>query len=179
MRRTKYPDESKVAYLDILCWAFSLGGEHYIATLNINGEREKVEYAMTKGQAIKFNKKDQVSFYEKGHTTTRFWKEADAIKAAVNLAKQKCPDLKLMIEGDGLLQPHIVHYCADKAVKVQLDEMARQMEAMYKKSSDPWRSFGEDVVEHLCQCWLNVLIRYLGVKKPVANRKASKKPCST
>ena len=97
----------KIAYLDLLWWGASAGGEHYYASLcfdDKNGKYNRIDltHKMSQKMADYLNKKDKTeSFceYKKGEETKRFETIKQAVTSAVKKCKEVFPDVELILNG--------------------------------------------------------------------------------
>lgn len=106
----------KIVEIELLCWAVSMGGEHYTVDLRCGEHKvNDLEYVMTRKQARMFNDKDgtygygKFGRYTQGDKSTRFWtrKEArkEAVKASINYALKTWENVGLILVGDSM-NPH-------------------------------------------------------------------------
>lgn len=98
-----------IVTLEVTCWAFSIGGEHYtgyVRGYKKGGEYHQVEvsHKLTAKQALALNKKDDVKGgcgrHKPGGISGRFDTRAQIERAAIATYKKKFPDAVVLNLGD-------------------------------------------------------------------------------
>lgn len=145
-----------LAFIRLTNWSYALGGEHFSVSMRCGSDYvQPVEYPLSAWQAKELNKKDDVTFYEKGMLNNRFFTRDDAIETAVEEARKRWPHIKAVIDNDNG-QPHEVFWCADDKVWTLLTRCYARVEEMYNVTDDPWSWF-PDEMDFVCATWDKLL----------------------
>ncbi len=169
-------DSNRVVYLNIMAWAFAIGGEHFTGSLKCADDSiSTVEYLLSRSQALSLNKKDAISLtrYKPGEKCYRFFSKKDLIKIAIKVALDKWKNIRLIIEGQtGVIQPQLTIWCIDIKQKKEMNVLFEKTEMLYKKHKDPW-TICESRMQKICDKWelkLKNLIVIKRGKKKIAKR---------
>jgi hypothetical protein len=151
-------DTKKIVCLRILCWAASMGGEHYTVKAECGSEfSDEITHPITTKEAIHFNKKDKAYGlkYKRGDLSGRFETRKAACREAVKYSRKKWPEAKLVLDG-GWASPNIVVWCSDKKIGGRLKILGENMRALYKKVQNPWAVY-KDKVNKMVAEWDELL----------------------
>jgi len=145
--------------LEIRSWE-GCGGIHSYGRLiplfgNIN-DYVDVEHPLTQKEATYLNKRGRTTLYKKGSSSIAFWTREELIEYAIEEGKKQ--KAKVITLGDSL-NPGLVIYSNIPEGK-ELNSLGEQAEAWYDVTDDPWRKFGEDVVEKVWNRWQEILEKY-------------------
>ncbi len=99
---------NSIVVLEIGCWSFSIGGEHYYGHLHgyIKNKYESMElsHPLTLKEVKYLNKKDSRRTYEVGDMSERFETEDEVRERAKKVWKDLFPESLVLMEG-GLQWP--------------------------------------------------------------------------
>jgi hypothetical protein len=93
-----------VAYLNLLFWGASLGGEHYYVSLITKTPYRaiRLNQKLTQKMAKYLNQKDGFTdMYKTGELTERFNSPKEAVKAALKECNRANCDVEIILSGDG------------------------------------------------------------------------------
>lgn len=102
----------KIVNLETICWAFSLGGEHF--TGQIKGFRHslsdfhgmEVKHRLGRKEALRLNKKDSargLSLHKPGDWSDRFNTRDELRRAAIKVYKTEFPNAIVLLDGNGAI----------------------------------------------------------------------------
>ena len=134
-----------IGYLRTLCWAASVGGEHYTAEIKIEGEDYELKYALSGKQAAKLNKKDGHSYgitHFAGDMSNRFWTLDQVFDNCIDKYSDK---VTMIVHARCAAAPRQVIYCEDQELKDKLNELWLEAEKLYDKSDNPYLRYSDQM----------------------------------
>ncbi len=163
----EYFNHKGLAYIDIMSWPLSMGGEHFTAKANCGkGKIDRIEYKLSRSQALSLNKKDSsigLSSYKVGEKSYRFFTEEDCIAEGVKQCLKKWKHLKAVIHGSsGTVQPQPIVWCVDSKIQKSVNLVSDKMEKLYRGNNDPWMTH-EKSMQKLSDKWEKLLKKLLNI----------------
>jgi len=125
-----------VAYLDLLDWGASAGGEHLYAKLLFKKDKKdhriELEQKLSQEMASYLNKKDgTIDIYKKGQRTLRFNNVKEALREALKVCKKEFPEVDIILDGSwGSLSVHEVLWSKDKSIKTKINKLYQEAEKL-------------------------------------------------
>ena len=151
----------KLYSLYITEWSFSSGGEHFNGSIKWGKNKEhRLKYKLSEKQASLLNKKDGSAFGScfaclgKGDKSSRFFLKQDLIDCALKWCSKK---YGILTTGDENNPGNILWSSEDSPVINRLKELGKQAEDWHDESDDPWRDFGDDVVDKVWDEWYSLI----------------------
>lgn len=96
-----------IATLELNCWSFALGGEHYFGRIHFydnKGEyqREEILHPLSIKEATYLNKKNKtrsICLYKPGDMSPSFETKDEVIKYAIKMFREICPHCRVLNRG--------------------------------------------------------------------------------
>ena len=127
----------KIAYLDLLWWGTSIGGEHYYATLRLKDKGYtsiKLEQKLSKEMADYLNNKEgspDFALYNEGELTERFNSPKEAVKAALKECKKIKYDIGILFRSCGCSgSVSEVLWAKDKNVAMRINKLYKEADKL-------------------------------------------------
>jgi hypothetical protein len=120
-----------VAYLNLLDWSVSIGGEHFYADITFTKNKEyhriELQNKMSQEMANYLNKKDgtnEYCKYRKGDQTLRFNNVKEALREARKTCEKLFPEADIIFRGSGCsASVQEVLWAKDKTVKTKINKL--------------------------------------------------------
>jgi len=123
-----------IAYLDLLDWSASIGGEHLYAKLIFTKNKEchriELQNKMSQEMATYLNKKDETTDYceyKEGDLTLRFNNVKEALIEARKTCKKLFPEVDIIFRGSACsASVQEVLWAKDKTVKTKINKWYKE-----------------------------------------------------
>jgi hypothetical protein len=121
-----------IAYLELLDWSVSIGGEHLYAKLIFSKDKKDYRIELTQKlsqeMATQLNKKDgTIDLYRKGEPTLRFNNVKEALIEARRTCKELFPEVDIIFRGSSSwASVQEVLWAKDKSIKTKINKLYKE-----------------------------------------------------